>query len=283
MYVSRSLVRPLEVEPVGDAAALFREFCRDNQDLLTELVATRGVQTNEVRRCATLLPAFATVAASDRRPLALIEIGPSAGLNLLFDRYRYDFGPAGSTGAENAPLTLTCQIRQGNPPIPRPLPEVAQRVGVDLNPLDLNDRDAVQWARALVWPEQTERMARLEAAMAIARQDPPRLVAGDAVDLLPSLLGEVPAAAVPVVFHSYALNQFAEEAREKVEQILRDASGRGTLHRIGIEFPRPQAEVPEITHTVYAGGDASTRLLGTAHFHGAWLAWGNEALRIITS
>lgn len=268
----QSVVGP-EVEPAGDPVPLFHDFCADHFDLLVELVATRGVQTNEVRRCATLLPAFATVALADPRPLALIEIGPSAGLNLLFDRYRYDYGPAGAAGPEDSPLILTCEIRQGAPPIPRPLPEVAQRVGVDLHPLDLRDRDAVQWARALVWPEQLDRIARLESAIAIAREDPPPLIAWDAVDLLPSLLEQVPTTAVPVVFHSYVLNQFDDQARERLEEILRADSTRETIHRIGIEFPRPEGDLPEIAHTIYSGGEPSTKLLGTAHFHGAWLRW----------
>lgn len=257
-------------EPTGDPVALFRDFGEEHRAALEQLVATRGVQTNEVLRCTALMPAFATVAASDPRPLWLIELGPSAGLNLLFDRYHYDYGSLGSTGPEDSPLTLATELRAGEPPVPSPLPEVAGRVGVDLDPIDLTDADAVAWIRALIWPEQVERLARLKQAITIALADPPPVVAGDAVEALPALLAEVPDDTAPVVFHSFALNQVPEKGREQIEATLRDAGRHHTVHRVSMEILGAEAEV---THTRYAEGSADERVLGTAHFHGRWLAW----------
>jgi hypothetical protein len=263
-----------DAEPVGDPAALFVEFCERHEARLTELVATRGVQTNEVLRSATLLPAFAAVAAVDRRPLSLIEIGPSAGLNLLFDRYRYDYAPGGATGPDDAPLTLRCEVRSGTPPIPRPLPQVADRVGVDLSPVDPTDPDAMAWARALVWPEHLDRMERLEAAMAIAARRRPPVVAGDAAEMLPDLLAAVPAHAVPLVFHSYALNQIPAAGRRRIDDALGAHSRRRAVHRVAVEMPEGSGErAAKISHTFYARGAAHPTVLGRAHFHGRWLSW----------
>ena len=90
--------------PPGDPLPAFRAFCLDHRDVLLELVSTRLVQTNEPRRCTMLLPAFATVARlAAGRPLALIEVGASAGLHLLFDHYGYNYGSGRSAGAPDAP------------------------------------------------------------------------------------------------------------------------------------------------------------------------------------
>lgn len=259
--------------PTGDPVDLFLRFCADHRDRIVELVTSRGVQTNEVRRCATLLPGFTRVVAENPGPLALVEVGPSAGLNLLFDRYRYDYGPAGTVGAPDAPLTLTCEVLEGSPPIPRVFPAVAGRCGVDLDPVDLGDPDTVRWTRALVWPEQLDRLQRLDTAIAVARDDPPDIRSGDAVDLLSSLLEEAPGDAIPVVYHSYVLNQFTEEARDRFDAALRRASANRPIHRLSLEMIDSTDGWPLLTHTQYHGGEAADRQLGTAHFHGTWIKW----------
>jgi hypothetical protein len=250
---------------------LFRQFLRDHRDSLTELVATRRVQTNEVRRCTTLLPAF-TAARPDDRPLALIEVGASAGLNLLFDRYRYDYGSA-RLGPPNAGLTLTCEIEAGEPPLPARLPSVASRVGLDLHPIAVTDPDAVRWARALIWPEQLDRVERFETAVAIARNDPPPLVEGDALELLPAAIEASPAEAAVLVFHSFVLNQWTPEDRSRLDELLVIQSRTRPIDRISVEMETRGVAYPAIIHTRYSGGEAIPRRLGTAHYHGVWLRW----------
>src|SRR5205085_2794304 len=107
-------------------------------------ILARSTQTNEVGRLATLVPAFAAVASG---PIALIEAGASAGLNLFPDRYSYSWGD-GTIGS--GPL-LTASAR-GPVPLPVAVPTVAWRVGVDLHPLDVADDDAMRWLSFLVWP-----------------------------------------------------------------------------------------------------------------------------------
>ena len=258
-------------KPAGDPVQLFHDFLVGHREQVTALVASRRVQTNEVRRCTTLLPAFTAVVEASQ-PLALIEVGASAGLNLLFDRYRYDYGSI-ATGLEGSSLTLTCQIRGGRPPIPMGMPAVSFRVGLDLYPLDVTDADAVRWARALVWPEQVERVERLEAAVAIAREDPPTILAGDALDLLPGAIAAAPADAALIVYHSYVLNQWGAEDRARLDDLLQAASGSRTIDRISIEMLVRGEAFPFVDHTRYEGGGTAMRRLGTAHYHGEWLRW----------
>ncbi|WP_426996923.1 DUF2332 domain-containing protein [Pseudarthrobacter sp. N5] len=214
--------------------AAFREFLDAHWTDVTRIVLSRATQTNEAGRCATLLPSFAAIAAADGKPLALIEVGASAGLVLFPDQYSYEFddgtsvtrlAPARVSGSE-APV-LRCTTT-GPVPLPDRLPEVTWRAGIDLNPLDVNNPEDVAWLEALVWPEQDFRRERLRQAVAVARRDPPRLVAGDLNRQLLDLAGHAPDEATLVIFHSAVLGYLnaGERARFR-ETIASLAAGRG--------------------------------------------------------
>jgi hypothetical protein len=186
------------------------------------IIMTHATQTNEAARCATLLPALGLVAAQEQRPLALIEVGPSAGLCLLPDLYSYSYDGAAPLG-NGSPL-LRCSTT-GNPPLPRQLPEIAWRAGVDLNPLDGTDPDTVAWLRALVWPGQAERLERLDAALGTlaalksgalqASAGAPLLLAGDLNECIADLVDAAPKHAVPVVMHSAVLAYLDQAQRAR--------------------------------------------------------------------
>lgn len=159
------------------------------------LVRSRRTQTNEPARCATLLPLLCSLP----QPLALLEIGASAGLCLLPDRYGYRY-PDRILGG--GPPVFPCEVR-GPAPLPSALPEVVWRRGLDLNPLSLTD-DA-DWLRALVWPGQPERLVRLEEALTLAADDPPTVVRGDLRTDLEAVAADAPAGATLVVFHTAVL------------------------------------------------------------------------------
>jgi hypothetical protein len=195
-------------------------------DDVRELMLARSTQTNEAGRCATLLPALARIPG----PLALMEVGASAGLCLYPDRYSYRLTVTEAVGAEFAQSTtldpadgpsavvLDCELT--NVSVPERLPEVAWRAGIDLNPLDITDVDQREWLTSLIWPEHEARRERLLAAASIAAADPPHLVRGDLLDTVESLLAEVPAGTQPVVFHSAVLAYVDAEARARFAALM---------------------------------------------------------------
>lgn len=260
--------------PREQAFPAFRAFCLAHRDTIAALLETRLVQTAHVRRCTALLPAFALVHERARgQPLGLVELGPSAGLNLLFDRYGYGYSDGTRCGDPRAALLLTSELRgPAGPPLPAALPPVAFRTGLDLKPIDVRDGDATLWLRALIWPGETGRAAELEAALAIAREDPPELIRGDALETLPPALARVPREAAAVVFHSHTTNQMGAEGRARLDRLLDTAGRTRPVYRIGMEFSRGGTD-PSLDLTLYHGGDTHTDHLGSCDAHGAWLAW----------
>ncbi len=171
----------------------FRSFVLEHREEIRRTISTRLVQTNEVGRCAVLLPAFELVAREAKgRPLALVDVGASAGLTLLWDRYGYSYGDGLRRGDPESPVLIECSLRGKNRPVlPESFPRVGSRVGVDLNPVDLNDRESVMWLRALVWPEHQKRVKQLQASIEVVRRDTPRIIQGNALQILPEILASV--------------------------------------------------------------------------------------------
>jgi Uncharacterized protein conserved in bacteria (DUF2332) len=170
------------------------------------VMLARSTQTNIPARCALLLPALAALP----QPLALVEVGASAGLCLYPDRYGYDYDGHRIPGAPGAPV-FRCTADAGTP-LPDAPVRVAWRAGLDLNPLDVADRDHVAWLDALVWPGEEHLGEQLHAAIELARADPPHLVAGDLRTDLPALLAQAPPAATTVVFHTAVLVYLGDPA-----------------------------------------------------------------------
>src|SRR5262245_38732036 len=151
--------------PPQEAYPAFRAFCLEHADEIRRLVSTRRVQTNEVRRCACLLPAFGIIShRAKSRSLALVELGASGGLHLSCDRYGYDYGNDQRAGDLASTVQLQCEIHgERRPPIPPTMPEVAYRIGIDLMPIDVRDDNATLWLRALIWPEHADRAHLLDS------------------------------------------------------------------------------------------------------------------------
>lgn len=250
----------------SDPLSAFRDFCKKQDGEIGKLLETQRVQTNEVRRCTALMPAFGQMG----KTLNVIEIGASAGLNLLWDQYAYDYGNGRKIG--NGPLTLTCEARGENgPPLPEEMPTVTGRMGIDLNPVDVTEADAVAWLRALIWPEHKERMERLTQAVEIVKRDPPELRAGDALELLPQAMADAPDAAL-VVYHSFTVNQFSGEMRQRLEEIFHQHAQARDFFVVGLEgaagLPYPRLDM-----TAWHSGMSASKPLADADQHGAWLAW----------
>lgn len=215
----------------GPYAGLRRVLLGQEPDVRATVMA-RATQTNEVGRLATLVPVLALVEG----PLALVEVGASAGLCLFPDRYDYAWPPLGGLRASGGPV-LTAQA-SGPLPLPARHPEVAWRAGIDLDPLDVNDPDATAWLENLVWPEQDERRRRLRAAVDVAREDPPLLVRGDLLDRLPDLLEQAAPHGTPVVLHSAVVAYLDEPGRRRFHALMTDLVAAGRCRWISNEGPR---------------------------------------------
>lgn len=234
-------------------------------------VMARATQTNEVGRLATLVPVMALVEG----PLALVEVGASAGLCLHPDRYDYAWPPLGELrGSGGAVLTATAT---GPLPVPARHPEVAWRGGVDLHPLDVSDPDAMAWLETLVWPEQDGRRERLRTAVEVARADPPVVRAGDLLDHVDDLVDEASLHGTPVVFHSAVIAYLTPDDRRRFHGLMTGLVAAGRCRWISNEGPQV---LPGVTGalTVPAGRfvtalDGVPVALSHGHGHGVhWLA-----------
>ncbi len=181
-------------------------------DEIQAIMFTHSTQTNEPGRCATLLPVFAQLP----QPLALIEVGASAGLCLLADRYAYSYGNhtlRPDDACVDAPV-FPCWATSSTP-LPGAIPRIVWRAGLDLKPLDVANAAEMAWLETLVWPEQTDRVERLRAAIRIARANPPRLVQADLRNGIATIAAEAPKDATLVVFHTAVLGYLPSEAERR--------------------------------------------------------------------
>jgi hypothetical protein len=245
---------------------------REHAQFVRRFVAEQPVQTNEVQRCWMLLPCFLEVvrrAGADT--LDLVELGPSAGLNLLWDRYRYRY-QAGSWGDDDALLVLTGEERGRVPGelLARRV-HVRSRLGVDLAPVDVTTGEGARLLKSFVWPDQEWRLRQLDDAIEAMRAEPPHLVQGDLVDELPRLLEQATADALTLVWHTAVLGYLPHEARKQVYETLEEAGARVPLAFVQTTQPAPDV------HTYYALAirlwPGEREIVADADFHGAWIDW----------
>ncbi|MEQ8371425.1 MAG: DUF2332 domain-containing protein [Alphaproteobacteria bacterium] len=256
----------------GDPA-VFLDFCASHEDALRQIIATRTVQTNEIQRLAVLLPAFMMLDMQYAdEPVHYVEVGASAGFNLLWPWCGFSYGDGRIIGHAQSPVHLNCELRGGHIPVIAPrLPEAASRVGLDLNPVDIDDANQVRWLKALVWPDQPERMARLDGALALARRRRPEVRRGNALDLLPAHLAGLPDGAPACIFHSIAIYQMSLADRQYLSSILQTYSQDRPIYRVGLEHISSRQPLLELH--VYADGERKAQALAYADFHGAWMEW----------
>ena len=203
--------------------------------------------------------------------LSLVEIESSAGLNLLWDRYGYNYGEGQKFGDTDSPVQIASEFRGSQRPfISALLPPVAFRVGMDLDPIDVHDPEAVLWFRALVWPERQDEVSLLVAAIQVAKRNPPAQIAGDVLHLLPEVLGDVPKDTALCIYNTHTLNQFSPEDRDRVSSMIVECGRHRDLYWISVEgFTAP----PQIQLASFEDGRMTEKLLGYCDAHGRWLEW----------
>lgn len=247
----------------------FRSLLHDQMAQVRATMLAHRTQTNEPGRCATLLPVLVRLP----QPLALIEVGASAGLCLLLDRYGYDYG-----ALQLAPPTPTAPVfpcrADAATPLPTAQPTVAWRLGLDLDPVDVTDPERCRWLETLVWPEQVDRLHRLRTAIAVARQDKQRIEQGDLLRDLAASVNSAPRDATVVVFHSAVLAYVADPLlRERFMAEVR------ALNVVWVSNEAPGV-FPSIRQRLPRAGPRGAFLLSVDGVptawtdpHGAWIEW----------
>ncbi|TLS50744.1 DUF2332 domain-containing protein [Paenibacillus antri] len=212
-------------EPRESSTAIhrFKDFCKQYEQEIIQIIQTKLVQTNEVSRCAYLYPSFCYISKLTERPLALIEIGTSAGLQLLWDKYSYSYVTDGPKyGNESAVLEIASELRGDKSPfLFKRSPPVASRIGIDLHVNDLAEPEDYLWLKALIWPEHQERLSRFEKAASCLEDESLELLEGDGVALLPEIASNIRKDSTLCVFHTHVANQMTHEARIALEQHFR--------------------------------------------------------------
>ncbi|HEU5382269.1 MAG TPA: DUF2332 domain-containing protein [Ktedonobacteraceae bacterium] len=272
---------PQQTRLASQVYPFFRAFVLEHRETLRSLLPTARLQTNEVTRCANLLPAFVLAyRRGGSQPLHMVEIGSSAGLNLRWYRYGYRYhckNPVQDQRVNDptAPVQLSCEL-DGQSGFPFPanvtLPRVARCQGIEICPRELHSEEDMRWVRAAIWPEEVARHHTLDAALAFARTTPAPLYRGDACDLLPQLLAAIPTTHTPLVWHSYAVNQGPVAVKERLHAQMLVASRRLPLYRVGLEVgpSRP----PQVELSEYRDGlVVRHEVLAQCSLHGERMTW----------
>jgi hypothetical protein len=284
--------------PGSDLVADFRDFCLTHRSALLELIAVRNTQTNEVGRCTALLPGLAHIAAAypDGQPLHLLDLGTSAGLNLLFDSYRYTYrqrsdGSVLDAGRADSPVHLTCEARRELDLLPAlGFPTIAGRTGIDALPIDPRSEDGAHWLLACLWPDNLPRFERLRGALAVAHAtaDPPVVHRGDIIDDLPGVAEDIGGDEPLVVFHSWVAAYLTPARQSQLVDAIRALASTGTrpVHHLYAEapvetpgLPTPPSPSPSPVSNLSTAlvhlppGGAAPARLADMHHHGKWLRW----------
>ncbi len=275
-------------------------FATAEREALRRLCAEHRYQMNEVGRCLDVLPALALVSAGDPRPLALVDLGTGAGLGLHVDRYRYDYElPDGGrllAGEASSPVSLSCDVRAGRPPVGPHPPSIGSRVGVDSEPLDLTDPATSAWLAACVPPEASA-VTRFAAAAAVAGAHPVRMVRGDVVDVLRRVVAELPRDELLCLVDTYVHVFLPPPELARFVALVHEIGRERDLDWISVDPLVPlgpqgcqttqDLRVPpralEATRAGVVGvvghlsvrrdGTSDGEVLGLAHPGGAWLEW----------
>jgi hypothetical protein len=278
--------------------AHYREFCLEHRDRLLALCERHRYQMNEVGRCAGVVPALAP---ADGREIALIDVGTGAGLALHLDRYRYVYegadGELTTVGDPGSPVLIETQLRGPRPPpLPAGLPRIADRIGIDVEPIDISDPAVRAWLAACI-PQEIGAVTRFHAAADVATQNPARMVRGDACEVLPEVLAAIPDGLLTCVTDSYVHVFFEPPQLERFRELIDEAGARRDLDWVSIDPLVPMGRaasrsvlgipVPEalrernrregvfgvIGRLSRRDGRRTGDLLGLAHPGAAWLEW----------
>ncbi|ALX48460.1 DUF2332 domain-containing protein [Lentibacillus amyloliquefaciens] len=247
----------------------FKEFCRAYKDEIVSILRSKLVQTNEVRRCAYLYPVFSYIYHKTKKPLSLIEIGTSAGLQLLWDKYSYTYGTDQIFGDKSSRVHITSEIKGKNTPsLPLESPPVASKIGLDLYISDLRNSEDYLWLKSLIWPEHQNRLALFENAAECLKDNPVELIEGDGIALLEDVVETRPEDTAICIFHTHVANQIPDDAKhELLGKIKNIGQNRDVFHIYNNMWDR------QLHLNYFLDGVEFNQTIGDTDGHGRWFEW----------
>lgn len=253
------------LDPIGpDTWVQFRRFVLDRAESIRSLIASRTVQTNEPGRAALLYPAVSAACEDAREPVAIVDVGCSAGLLLAFDDYTVDYTlPGGAhrvAGPADGEVRFACTVDRSHPGDFGVSVRIAERVGIERSPVDLADPDSRRWLRACIWPDQPERLLALEGALEVRAGIDARIVVGDASTQLEVALATVPPSRPVVVITSWSLPYTTRPERDSIVATLASVASRRRLWWVDIG---PYEDGPSLVHGASSELSFSTSSLAT--------------------
>ncbi|HWI49291.1 MAG TPA: DUF2332 domain-containing protein [Rummeliibacillus sp.] len=266
-YYASFTEKPFSVKEVFP---YFKNFVLANREELKQLFRTKLVQTNEVRRCAYLYPMFADIYEKHQMPLALIEIGTSAGLQLGVEQYHYLYNNEMQAGNKQSLLTINSQNRGKE--LPASIirnPVVQTRIGMDLNPIDLQNTNELKWLQSLIWPEHHERRNLFNKAATVIKNLDIQLIRGDAVEQIQSICEQIPHNQLIVVFHTHVANQIPTAAKDELIEKLKVISTKRPLYHCYNNMYDTNLHQDYIV----ANKIHSERVLEQTDGHARWFTW----------
>jgi hypothetical protein len=273
----------------GDPVPEFIAFCAQHADALRSTIARRSTQTNDVGRAALIYPTLLPVAARTEKPIGLVDIGTSAGLNLHLDRFAYHYHDedGGEVRLPGHAPELDCLVRgtSARALLDGPSPRIGHRVGVDPTPIDPSDPEEARWLLACLWPDQVERVDRLRAALILAAdyRHEVEILTGSGVDRASEAVRRSRATgSCPIVLNTWSLTYFHPEERATYVNELDRLGEEDDLAWVYLEAPNETPELPwgEVDRNIslsvlrridWQSGRRTETTVGIAHPHGRWI------------
>lgn len=256
-------------KPPGESYEYFKDFCLLNIKEISKMLQTKLVQTNEVLRCAYLYPVFSFIYEKTKKPLALVEIGTSAGLQLLWDKYSYTINENDLVGNPDSTLQIsTVCLGDEIPFLKSTSPPVSTRIGFDLNIVDLTNEEELLWLKALIWPEHKERLTLFEQAANYIIEAPIQFVEGDGVTLLKTFVDKIAMDQTICIYHTHVANQMPIESRKSLLDSIESIGKNRDVFHI---YNNVQDKYLHLDY--YINGLEHTQTIAETDGHGRWFKW----------
>ena len=249
----------------------FKKFCQIYRSEIISILKMKLVQTNEVRRCAYLYPVFSHIYSQTNKPLALIEIGTSAGFQLLWDKYCYSYNSDEVFGDLHSDVHIKAEIRGDR--VPNPLlksPPVTHRFGLDLHINDVTNVEDSLWLNALIWPEHKDRRKLFEQAVGCIIENKHELsfIEGNGVELLPEIANQIPQEVMICVFHTHVANQLPESMKDKLLKNISELGQQRDLFHIYNNIWDSKLHLDSFKNQL-----EHNEIIGETDGHGRWFTW----------